>query len=204
MALYISMEKTASKRLIAGVDEAGRGPLAGPVYAACVVLPDYFPAEFAQDSKAMKAHQRMRAEQEIKKHALAWGIGSASAREIDRINILQATFLAMRRALEDLRYRFPQIEIREVLVDGNCVPTWDLPSRPVVRGDALIKEIGAASILAKQARDRYMERWSLIEPMYEFERHKGYGTSRHRQLLLRYGPGKQHRLSFLGKILPDS
>ncbi len=204
MALYNSMEKTASKGAIAGIDEAGRGPLAGPVYAACVILPKNFPPEFARDSKKMSPASRAKAERIIKDRALAWGIGSATAREIDRVNILQATFRAMQRALEHLFFQFPGIQIQRVLIDGNRLPPLTHPCSCVIGGDGMVLEIGAASILAKQARDRYMERWAMIEPVFEFERHKGYGTSRHRELLRRYGPGKQHRLSFLRKILPDS
>lgn len=186
------------------MDEAGRGPLAGPVYAACVILPEGFPIRYARDSKAMSVEQRREAERVIKAQAVAWGVGSATAREVDRWNVLQATFRAMQRALDDLRRRFPGLRDLEVLVDGNQVPPLDVPCACLVRGDAVVPEIGAASILAKTARDRFMERWAAIEPQYRFEAHKGYGTALHRSLVRLHGPGRQHRLSFLKNLLAES
>jgi len=184
------------------MDEAGRGPLAGPVYAACVILPEDFPAEFARDSKKLSARQRLQAEIVIKTKALAWGLGSATPWEIDHLNILQATFLAMKRAIQHLRTQFPLVPEFELWVDGNQVPPLEVTCHTLVKGDNLMKEIGAASILAKTARDRYMMRWSWLEPQYQFEQHKGYGTQLHRRLIQQYGPGKLHRFSFLTKILP--
>jgi len=181
---------------IAGVDEAGRGPLAGPVVAAAVILRQGRRIRGIADSKVLTAEARTSLEVEIRRHALCFGIGWADAREIDSLNILQATFLAMRRAILAMTCP-PDL----VLVDGNRLPCLNdlgapLEGRAVVGGDATLKAIGAASILAKTARDRYMVAMHAIYPEYEFARHKGYGTGTHRRLLALHGPCPLHRRSF--------
>jgi ribonuclease HII len=182
--------------LVAGVDEAGRGPLAGPVFAAAVILDPGRPIIGLADSKKLSEKARDRLAPLIRERALAWGVGSADAREIDALNILRATWLAMRRALLAL-----DVKPGHVLVDGNrCPPgeglgfhcTWQAE----VRGDARIAEISAASILAKTGRDAWMCRAAREYPGYGFERHKGYPTPSHVQALARLGPCPLHRRSF--------
>lgn len=174
-----------------GVDEAGRGPLAGAVFAAAVILDPRKPIAGLADSKTLSAKRREFLAGEIRQHALAWFISSASVAEIDTLNILQATLLAMKRAVEGLPQR-PD----EVLVDGLYVPRIDIVSRAIVEGDRLIAEISAASILAKTARDHEMGLWDGRYPQYGFARHKGYGTRAHLEALMREGPCEIHRLSF--------
>ena len=177
---------------IAGVDEAGRGPLAGPVYAAAVILPETGIPEGLADSKKLTAQQRERLSALIRQHALAWCIASASVEEIDALNILQATMLAMRRACEGLSI-MPEL----ILVDGNRVPQGlAAPAQAIIKGDATVTAISAASILAKTARDADCERLHGLYPQYEFNRHKGYGTAIHLQRLKQFGPSPAHRLSF--------
>lgn len=183
------MTKAAFVR--AGVDEAGRGPLAGPVYAACVVLDATRPIAGLRDSKLLGAAQRERLAQAIRRQALAWSVARAEVEEIDRLNILQASLLAMARAVERLGLR-----PAEVLVDGNRCPRVAVPVRPVVGGDALVPEISAASILAKTARDAEMLALHALYPDYGFDRHKGYSTAEHLAALGRLGPCPAHRRSF--------
>ncbi len=175
--------------------------MAGPVYAACVILPENFPAECAKDSKILTNKKRTEAAIKIYQGALAWGIGWSTVYEIETLNILQASLLAMRRAYQEMRRLFPNFMPAEAWVDGNQDPKLDLPTRTLVSGDALVPAIGAASILAKTARDLWMERWSWIEPGYGFEKHNGYGTKQHRESIVLLGPGAQHRPSFLRKLL---
>lgn len=177
--------------LLCGVDEAGRGPLAGAVYAAAVILDPGRPIAGLADSKKLSEKRRASLEHEIKSHALAWAIASASAEEIDRINILQASLLAMRRAVEGLA-----LVPREVAVDGLHCPQLAMPVRAVVKGDSLIAEISAASILAKTARDAEMRELHQIYPGYGFDRHKGYPTADHLAALARHGVTPIHRRSF--------
>lgn len=177
--------------LLCGVDEAGRGPLAGAVYAAAVILDPLRPVAGLDDSKKLSEKARDRLAPLIKESALAWSIASASVEEIDRLNILQATFLAMERAVAGLN-----VAPTEVLVDGNRLPKWSWPSRAVVGGDALVAEISAASILAKTARDAEMYRLHEQYPQYGFDRHKGYPTAEHRAALKRHGASAVHRLSY--------
>ena len=177
--------------LIAGVDEAGRGPLAGPVCAAAVILDPARPIPGLGDSKRISAARRETLEAEIQSRSLAWAVAWASAAEIDAINILQASLLAMRRALAGLD---PQPA--RVLVDGNQAPHCGCPVQTVVGGDGLIPAIGAASILAKVARDRLMCRLDQTFPGYGFADHKGYPTLAHRAALRRLGPCPEHRRSF--------
>jgi ribonuclease HII len=177
--------------LVAGVDEAGRGPLAGPVVAAAVILDDQHPIRGLADSKTLTALQRARLNDQILAKALCCSIAQASVEEIDSHNILQATLLAMRRAVEGLR-----LKPAKVLVDGNRLPTLDVLAEAVVKGDARIKAISAASILAKVYRDRLCEQLHAEFPHYGFAGHKGYGTPEHLEALERHGACVHHRRSF--------
>lgn len=178
-------------RLIAGVDEAGRGPLAGPVFAACVILgPKHGLVDLA-DSKQLSEKKREYFAAQIKEHALAWAVASASVEEIDRLNILQATLLAMKRAIAQL-----PVMPDSVLIDGSHAPKIRIPVNTIIKGDALIAEIAAASILAKTARDAEMMEHHLLFPQYGFDRHKGYPTKEHIAALERHGATKIHRQSF--------
>ena len=181
---------------VCGVDEAGRGPLAGPVCAAAVILPQDLVIEGLNDSKKLTEKRREALYEIITREAVAYGIAFADEREIDEINILQATFLAMRRAVEQLAVR-PDI----VLVDGNREPNLgNLPVKTIVKGDSLSANIAAASILAKVTRDRFMLEQDAIYPQYGFAVHKGYGTKAHYAALTQYGPCPMHRQSFLKKF----
>ena len=177
--------------LIAGVDEAGRGPLAGPVVAAAVILDARYPIKGLADSKKLTALRRDRLFDEIRSKALCCSIGEASVEEIDRLNILQATLLAMRRAVEGLRLK-PKL----VLVDGNRIPMLEMLAEAIVKGDALVPAISAASILAKVHRDRWCAELHLQYPQYGFAGHKGYGTLAHMAALRAHGACPQHRMTF--------
>jgi ribonuclease HII len=180
-----------SGRLVCGVDEAGRGPLAGPVFAACVILREDDPIEGLADSKLLTHERREELSVQIRARAVAWAVASASVEEIDRINILRASLLAMRRAVEQL-----VIEPHEVLIDGLHCPDVRFPVRAIVDGDALVAEISAASILAKTARDALMVELHELYPNYGFARHKGYSTPQHLDALQRFGVCPIHRRSF--------
>lgn len=181
---------------VCGVDEAGRGPLAGPVCAAAVILPPDLVIEGLNDSKKLTDKRRRALYDVITEQALAYGIAFASEQEIDEINILQATFLAMRRAVEQLRLR-PEL----ALVDGNREPDFgEIPVRTIIKGDSLSANIAAASILAKVTRDRFMEEQDAVYPQYGFALHKGYGTQAHYAALREYGPCPIHRRTFLKKL----
>ena len=177
--------------LVAGVDEAGRGPLAGPVVAAAVILDDRNPIAGLADSKILSALRRDKLYDRIRADALCCSIAMASAQEIDRLNILQATLLAMRRAVQGLR-----LTPAKVLVDGNRIPVLDVLAEAIVRGDALVPAISAASILAKVHRDRWCAQLDLAFPAYGFAAHKGYGTQQHLAALRAYGACPEHRRSF--------
>jgi len=177
--------------LVAGVDEAGRGPLAGPVVAAAVILDDQQPIVGLADSKALTAARRERLFDEIRAKALCCSIAEASVEEIDRLNILQATLLAMRRAVQGLRLK-PTL----ALVDGNRLPRLDMPAEAIVKGDARVAAISAASILAKVTRDRWCAELHAHYPQYGFAGHKGYGTAEHLAALQAHGACPQHRRSF--------
>jgi ribonuclease HII len=177
--------------LLAGVDEAGRGPLAGPVVAAAVILDDLRPIRGLADSKTLTALQRERLNDQILAKALCCSVAHASVEEIDTHNILQATMLAMRRAVEGLR-----LKPAKVLVDGNRLPTLDVLAEAVIGGDARVKAISAASILAKVHRDRLCQELHAEFPHYGFAGHKGYGTPEHLEALLRHGACVHHRRSF--------
>lgn len=187
-----------AERVTCGLDEAGRGPLAGPVTAGCVVLPSDFPRQLLGDSKALSARQRERAFALIQERAW-WGLGWCDAAEIDEINILQASLTAMTRAFEDMRVRFPALHIEEAVVDGLHRPPLPIPSVALVKADALVPCVSAASILAKVARDRFMTEADGQDPRYGFAVHKGYPTLAHRQALATWGPGPLHRKTFAWK-----
>jgi ribonuclease HII len=177
--------------MICGVDEAGRGPLAGPVVAAAVILDPSRPIVGLADSKKLSAARRERLAREIREKALAWAVAEASVEEIDAINILQATLLAMQRAVAGL-----STQPSEVLIDGNRCPDLALPMRAIIGGDATVAEISAASILAKTTRDAGMLELHARYPHYGFDRHKGYGTALHLATLRAHGATPHHRRSF--------
>ena len=189
------IEDSLGLHLICGVDEAGRGPLAGPVCAAAVILPEHLQIPGLTDSKKLTDKKRRELFPIIQEQAIAYGIGLASESEIDEINILQATFLAMGRALEQLSVR-PAL----ALIDGNRETDFGLPVKTVVKGDSLSANIAAASILAKVTRDNLMVELAEKYPEYGFEIHKGYGTKAHYEALRTYGPCPIHRKTFLKKF----
>lgn len=176
---------------ICGVDESGRGPLAGPVFAACVILNPAYRIDGLADSKTLTEPERDRLTVAIKAYSMAWAIGSASVREIDRLNILQASLLAMKRAVKSL-----SVIPSRVLIDGNHSPRLNFPVTTIVRGDSLVPEISAASILAKTARDAEMVALHRRFPHYGFDRHKGYSTEQHVAALRIHGVSIVHRRSF--------
>ena len=180
---------------ICGVDEAGRGPLAGPVCAAAVILPPNLEIPGLDDSKKLTDKRRRELFPIIKEQAIAYGIAFASHEEIDEINILQATYLAMERAISSLSVR-PEL----ALIDGNRAKEFGLPVQTVVKGDSLSASIAAASILAKVTRDDYMEEMAKTYPQYSFEVHKGYGTKLHYEKIAAFGPSPIHRMTFLKKL----
>lgn len=184
--------------IICGVDEAGRGPLAGPVYAAAVILPSDCVIEGLNDSKKLTKKKREALFDEIKEKALAYGIASADEKEIDEINILNATFLAMKRAIDSLSVK-PDL----ALIDGNQKPHTDIEEVTVIKGDAKSMSIAAASVLAKVSRDRFMFEMAEKYPQYEFAKHKGYGTKLHYEKIAQYGVCDIHRRTFLKKILGE-
>ncbi len=182
---------SADSTTVCGVDEAGRGPLAGPVYAACVVLNPNHVIDGLADSKQLSEKQRDALTIEIKQHAVAWAIASATVEEIDRLNILQASLLAMQRAVQSL-----PLKPGRVLIDGKHSPALNCEVQTIVNGDRLIPAISAASILAKTARDAEMLRLHQLYPQYGFDRHKGYPTKAHFQALQQHGSCDIHRQSF--------
>lgn len=177
--------------VICGVDEAGRGPLAGAVYAAAVILDPDCLVEGLADSKVLLAERREELAEQIKRCALAWSVAFATVQEIDTLNILRATLLAMQRAVQGLAMA-PQL----AMVDGNQAPHLSCAVQTVIKGDATVPAISAASILAKTARDADLLRLHSLYPQYGFDRHKGYGTPQHLDVLRRYGPCPEHRRSF--------
>jgi ribonuclease HII len=195
--------------MICGIDEAGRGPLAGPVYAAAVILPDNFPCEQLNDSKKLSAAKREELRRQICEGALAWGIGRASHTEIDKINILQASLLAMKRAFEEMMKCYamkttalPLPEDINVIIDGTFIPEitamdgFSVACTAMKKADAKVHEVMAASILAKTARDKYMDEMARLYPQYCYEKHKGYPTKMHREMIMKYGPSPIQRMSF--------
>ena len=186
------MDEIPIAKLVAGVDEAGRGPLAGSVVAAAVILDESFPIDGLTDSKKLSASRRTSLELQIKQHAKAWAIAESSQLEVDEINILQASLLAMKRAVLEL-----DLKPGQVLVDGNRLPRLDgYQMLAIVRGDMSEPCISAASILAKQYRDRQMLELDKLYPQYQFARHKGYPTELHRRMLKEHGVSPVHRRSF--------
>ena len=181
---------------VCGIDEAGRGPLAGPVYAAAVILPKGHIVEGVNDSKKLSEKKRDLLFDRIVDECLCYNIGIATEKEIDEINILQATFLAMRRAVDGLTVK-PDI----ALIDGNKKPGLDIAQWDIVKGDSKSASIAAASIIAKVSRDRYMLEMAEKYPEYQFEKHKGYGTKFHYEMIEKYGVSPIHRKTFLKKIL---
>lgn len=186
---YTSMGYTA----VCGVDEAGRGPLSGPVFAAAVILTNDLQLDGLNDSKKLSPKKRDLLFDQIRENAIAYGIASASVEEIDEINILEASLLAMRRAIAMLS---PKADF--ALIDGNCEKEFELPVKAIVKGDAKSCSIAAASILAKVSRDRLCEEHDKAYPQYGFAKHKGYGTKAHMDAIRLYGPCPLHRKSFLG------
>lgn len=193
---YENLYNDEGKKIVCGIDEAGRGPLAGPVYAAAVVLPFGTVIDGVNDSKKISEKKREYLFDVIKEKSVCFNIAFATAEEIDDVNILNATFLAMKRAVQGLK-ESPDF----ALVDGNRLPSLDIPCAAIVKGDSLSESIACASILAKVERDRFMKRESEKYPQYFFEKHKGYGTKIHIEALKKYGPCTIHRKTFLKKIL---
>lgn len=185
-------------KVVCGIDEAGRGPLAGPVFAASVILPLDCEIGGINDSKKLTEKKREKLFDEIIEKAVDYSITTATETEIDDINILQATFLAMRRAVDALEVK-PDI----ALIDGNQKPKLDIEERTIVKGDSKSISIAAASILAKVSRDRYMVNLAEVYPQYSFERHKGYGTKLHYEMLEKHGISEVHRRTFLKKLLGE-
>ncbi len=194
--MYEKEAKANGYKVVCGVDEAGRGPLAGPVFAAAVILAEDENIEGINDSKKLSEKKREQLFGTIKEKARSFAIAYVDEKIIDEINILQATHLAMKKAISALEIK-PDI----ALIDGNSLPKLDIDAKAIIKGDSLSASIAAASILAKVARDRYMKEMADKYPLYKFEKHKGYGTKLHREILLEYGPSPIHRQSFLKKIL---
>lgn len=194
--LYYERTYGNGEKLVCGVDEAGRGPLAGRVYAAAVIMPPGVVLDGVNDSKKLAEKNRKILFEKIKETAISYSIAWASEQEIYDNNILKATFLAMKRAVDGLKIA-PEI----ILVDGNRLPDFGIESYAIIKGDSLSHSIAAASILAKVARDEYMLEEAKKYPEYFFERHKGYGTKLHIEMLMKYGPCAIHRKGFLRKIL---
>lgn len=182
--------------MICGIDEAGRGPLAGPVCAAAVILPDNFDCDLLNDSKKLTPSKRAIAREQILSGAFAWGIGWASHREIDEINILQASLLAMKRAFEEMAKNRPLPHDIKAIVDGLYIPKIPASCTAMIKADAQVPEVMAASILAKTARDSHMEDMAKLYPQYGYVRHKGYPTKAHREAVLQYGPSPIQRMTF--------
>ena len=189
---YEDMARLKGYRNLAGVDEAGRGPLAGPVVAAACIIPQGLIIDGVDDSKSIAPLQREKVFQRLTTHPdIQYAVGCIEAQDIDEINILQATFKAMQRAVEGL----PSVP-DFILVDGSLLPDWNYPSIAVIKGDALSHSIAAASIIAKETRDRLMETYELQYPGYGFKQHKGYGTKKHLEAINELGPCQIHRKTF--------
>lgn len=182
-------------KAVCGVDEAGRGPLAGPVCAAAVILPEGVVIDGVNDSKKLTEKKREALFDVIREQALAYSIAYATVDEIEEINILNATMLAMRRAVDGL-----SVKADYAMIDGNKIPELNIDAECIVKGDARSMSIACASILAKVSRDRLLYKYAEEYPMYGFDKHKGYGTKSHREAILEYGPCPYHRKSFLKKL----
>lgn len=195
---WLEFEKEAlakGYKSVCGVDEAGRGPLAGPVCAAAVILPEGVIIDGVNDSKKLSEKKRESLFDVIREQALSYSIAYATVDEIEEINILNATMLAMRRAIDGL-----DIKVDYAMIDGNKIPPLDIDAECIVKGDAKSMSIACASILAKVSRDRLLYKYAEEYPMYGFDKHKGYGTKVHREAILKYGPCPYHRKSFLKKL----
>lgn len=195
---WLEFEKEAlakGYKSVCGVDEAGRGPLAGPVCAAAVILPEGVIIDGVNDSKKLSEKKRESLFDVIREQTLAYSIAYATVDEIEEINILNATMLAMRRAIDGL-----DIKADYAMIDGNKIPPIDIDAECIVKGDAKSMSIACASILAKVSRDRLLYKYAEEYPMYGFDKHKGYGTKVHREAILKYGPCPYHRKSFLKKL----
>lgn len=195
---WLEFEKEAlakGYKSVCGVDEAGRGPLAGPVCAAAVILPEGVIIDGVNDSKKLSEKKRESLFDVIREQALSYSIAYATVDEIEEINILNATMLAMRRAIDGL-----DIKSDYAMIDGNKIPPIDIDAECIVKGDAKSMSIACASILAKVSRDRLLYKYAEEYPMYGFDKHKGYGTKAHREAILKYGPCPYHRKSFLKKL----
>ena len=195
---WIEYEQNAELKgykAICGVDEAGRGPLAGPVCAAAVILPPDTVVDGVNDSKKLTEKKREALFDVIKETAVSYCIAYASVEEIESINILNATMLAMKRAVEGL-----DVKADYAMIDGNKMPPLDIDGETIVKGDAKSMSIACASILAKVSRDRLLYEYAKEYPQYQFDKHKGYGTAAHREAIIKYGPCPYHRMSFLKKI----
>lgn len=195
---WLEFEKEAlakGYKSVCGVDEAGRGPLAGPVCAAAVILPEGVIIDGVNDSKKLSEKKRESLFDVIREQALSYSIAYATVDEIEEINILNATMLAMRRAIYGL-----DIKADYAMIDGNKIPPLDIDAECIVKGDAKSMSIACASILAKVSRDRLLYKYAEEYPMYGFDKHKGYGTKVHREAILKYGPCPYHRKSFLKKL----
>ena len=195
---WLEFEKEAlakGYKSVCGVDEAGRGPLAGPVRAAAVILPEGVIIDGVNDSKKLSEKKRESLFDVIREQALSYSIAYATVDEIEEINILNATMLAMRRAIDGL-----DIKADYAMIDGNKIPPIDIDAECIVKGDAKSMSIACASILAKVSRDRLLYKYAEEYPMYGFDKHKGYGTKVHREAILKYGPCPYHRKSFLKKL----
>lgn len=195
---WLEFEKEAlakGYKSVCGVDEAGRGPLAGPVCAAAVILPEGVIIDGVNDSKKLSEKKRESLFDVIREQALSYSIAYATVDEIEEINILNATMLAMRRAIDGL-----DIKADYAMIDGNKIPPLDIDAECIVKGDAKSMSIACASILAKVSRDRLLYKYAEEYPMYGFDKHKGYGTKVHREAILKYGPCPYHRKSFLKKL----
>ncbi len=183
-------------KVVCGIDEAGRGPLAGPVYAAAVVLPENYSHPVLNDSKKLSEKKRDEVYEDIIRDAICYGVGTSSEKEIDDINILNATFLAMRRAVAAL-----SIKPDYIYIDGNQYPHTGFPEETIVKGDGKCMSVAAASIIAKVSRDRFMYELDEKYPEYQFCKHKGYGTKLHYEMIEKYGVSDVHRLTFLKNII---
>lgn len=195
---WLEFEKEAlakGYKSVCGVDEAGRGPLAGPVCTAAVILPEGVIIDGVNDSKKLSEKKRESLFDVIREQALSYSIAYATVDEIEEINILNATMLAMRRAIDGL-----EIKADYAMIDGNKIPPIDIDAECIVKGDAKSMSIACASILAKVSRDRLLYKYAEEYPMYGFDKHKGYGTKVHREAILKYGPCPYHRKSFLKKL----
>lgn len=191
MVINLQDEVPAVEGMLAGVDEAGRGPLVGNVVAAAVILDPGYPIDGLNDSKKLSASRREQLAEQVRDRAIAWSVVSIDAEQIDRINILQATMLAMQQAVEQLT-----VPPQHVFIDGNRCPQINVPATAVVKGDSRVAEISAASILAKVERDAQMLVLHEVYPQYGFDKHKGYPTKAHFEALAEYGPCPEHRRSY--------